>query len=154
MSAIVFSQKTNFTRKWSTSRLSISRSRSYFILYWKWPPFKAYLSLAAIVSTPLLLECSHYRLYLRSERCACDKWVQRKIAPVWAEQTRQLSLLTFRETQQDPHLLNVRDFNSLWYSKFNKSHPTKIIIHGFGGGRDLAPSTNLRDGKMNAFLDI
>ncbi|XP_011867668.1 PREDICTED: phospholipase A1 member A-like isoform X1 [Vollenhovia emeryi] len=50
-----------------------------------------------------------------------------------------------RETQKDPALLDVRDFNSLRNSKFNKTHPTKIIIHGFGGGRNLAPSTDLRD---------
>ncbi|XP_012055835.1 PREDICTED: uncharacterized protein LOC105618916 [Atta cephalotes] len=53
-----------------------------------------------------------------------------------------------RETQKDPLLLDIRDFNSLWNSKFDKTHPTKIIIHGFGGGRNLAPSTDLRDGKM------
>ncbi|KAL6257086.1 hypothetical protein P5V15_012019 [Pogonomyrmex californicus] len=51
-----------------------------------------------------------------------------------------------RETQKDPLLLDVRDFNSLQNSKFNKTHPTKIVIHGFGGGRNLAPSTDLRDG--------
>ncbi|KAH0948290.1 hypothetical protein HN011_011786 [Eciton burchellii] len=50
-----------------------------------------------------------------------------------------------RETQQNPVLLDVRDFNSLRNSKFNKNHPTKIVIHGFGGGRNLAPSTDLRD---------
>ncbi|KAG5309423.1 LIPR2 protein, partial [Acromyrmex insinuator] len=50
-----------------------------------------------------------------------------------------------RETQKDPLLLDIRDFNSLWNSKFDKTHPTKIIIHGFGGGRNLAPSTDLRD---------
>ncbi|XP_011139807.1 pancreatic lipase-related protein 2 isoform X2 [Harpegnathos saltator] len=50
-----------------------------------------------------------------------------------------------RDTQQDPVLLDVRNFNSLRNSKFNKSHSTKIIIHGFGGGRNLAPSTDLRD---------
>jgi len=58
----------------------------------------------------------------------------------------------FRETQKDPLLLDVRDFNSLWNSKFNKTHPTKIIIHGFGGGRNLAPSTDLRDGKIKSLL--
>lgn len=57
----------------------------------------------------------------------------------------------FRETQQDPLLLDVRDFNSLRNSKFNKNHPTKIIIHGFGGGRNLVPSTHLRDGKNLLF---
>jgi len=60
----------------------------------------------------------------------------------------------FRETQNDPLLLDVRDFNSLWNSKFNKTHPTKIIIHGFGGGRNLAPSTDLRDGKIDGLSYI
>ncbi|XP_046828359.1 phospholipase A1 member A isoform X1 [Vespa crabro] len=49
-----------------------------------------------------------------------------------------------RDTQKDPLLLDVRSFESLYYSRFNKSHKTKIIIHGFGGGRNLAPSTDLR----------
>ena len=60
--------------------------------------------------------------------------------------------MIFRETQKDPLLLDIRDFNSLWNSKFDKTHPTKIIIHGFGGGRNLAPSTDLRDGKINSLL--
>ncbi|KYQ50598.1 Vesicular glutamate transporter 2 [Trachymyrmex zeteki] len=54
----------------------------------------------------------------------------------------------FRKTQKDPSLLDIRDFNSLRNSKFNKTHPTKVIIHGFGGGRNLAPSTDLRDAKI------
>jgi len=58
----------------------------------------------------------------------------------------------FRETQQNPVLLDVQDFNSLRNSKFNKNHPTKIVIHGFGGGRNLAPSTDLRDGKTSDLL--
>lgn len=57
----------------------------------------------------------------------------------------------FRETQKTPLLLDVRDFDSLQNSEFNKNHPTKIIIHGFGGGRNLAPSTDLRKGKIAVF---
>ncbi|KAG9437076.1 phospholipase A1 member A [Apis mellifera carnica] len=49
-----------------------------------------------------------------------------------------------RETQKKPLRIDVRKFDSLYYSKFNKSHPTKIIIHGFGGGRNLIPSPDLR----------
>ena len=56
-------------------------------------------------------------------------------------------IFSCRKTQKDPELLDVRKFNSLLYSHFNKSHPTKIIIHGFGGGRNLAPSTDLRNGN-------
>lgn len=86
-----------------------------------------------------IVEYSHNRLYLRS---AGKKSLSKYL----------LSIVIFRETQKDPLLLDVRDFNSLENSKFNKIHPTKIIIHGFGGGRDLAPSTDLRDGKINSFL--
>ncbi|XP_011311216.1 uncharacterized protein [Fopius arisanus] len=53
-----------------------------------------------------------------------------------------------RTTQKNPALLNVRDPRSLDYTTFDKSHSTKVIIHGFGGGRNLAPSTDLR----NAFF--
>nr|XP_033323648.1 uncharacterized protein LOC117218972 isoform X2 [Megalopta genalis] len=49
-----------------------------------------------------------------------------------------------RDTQKKPLRLDVRRFESLHYSRFNKSHPTKIIIHGFGGGRNLIPSPDLR----------
>ncbi|KAL7292966.1 hypothetical protein TKK_0013417 [Trichogramma kaykai] len=49
-----------------------------------------------------------------------------------------------RETQQNGFLLDVTRKKSLSQSRFNNQHPTKIIIHGFGGGRNLAPSTDLR----------
>ncbi|XP_043466047.1 phospholipase A1 member A isoform X2 [Leptopilina heterotoma] len=50
-----------------------------------------------------------------------------------------------RKTQKDPEILDVRKYRSLQRSHFNPKHSTKIIIHGFGGGRNLAPSTDLRD---------
>ncbi|XP_044006293.1 uncharacterized protein LOC122851247 isoform X1 [Aphidius gifuensis] len=53
-----------------------------------------------------------------------------------------------RTTQKKPALIDVKNYRSLDYTTFNNSHPTKIIIHGFGGGRNLAPSTDLR----NAFF--
>lgn len=34
---------------------------------------------------------------------------------------------------------------SLYNSQFNRQHPTKIVVHGFGGGRNLSPSTDMRD---------
>lgn len=53
-----------------------------------------------------------------------------------------------RYTQDSPDLLDTTDPNSLYASHFNPSHPTKVIIHGFQGGRNLAPSTDLREGKL------
>jgi hypothetical protein len=53
-----------------------------------------------------------------------------------------------RETQQNPELLNTLKASSLYGSRFNASHPTKVIIHGFAGGRHLSPSTDLRDGML------
>jgi len=53
-----------------------------------------------------------------------------------------------RQTQQNPELLNTLNPSSLHGSRFNASHPTKIIIHGFAGGRHLSPSTDLRDGML------
>jgi hypothetical protein len=53
-----------------------------------------------------------------------------------------------RQTQQNPELLNTINASSLYGSRFNASHPTKIIIHGFAGGRHLSPSTDLRDGML------
>jgi len=50
-----------------------------------------------------------------------------------------------RYTQQTPDLLDTTDPDSLYASHFNPAHPTKVIIHGFQGGRNLAPSTDLRD---------
>ncbi|KAG8041755.1 hypothetical protein G9C98_007059 [Cotesia typhae] len=50
-----------------------------------------------------------------------------------------------RTTQKNPVLLDVLNRRSLEYTTFDRSHPTKIIIHGFGGGRNLAPSTDLRN---------
>jgi hypothetical protein len=53
-----------------------------------------------------------------------------------------------RQTQQNPELLNTLNASALYGSLFNASHPTKIIIHGFAGGRHLSPSTDLRDGML------
>lgn len=50
-----------------------------------------------------------------------------------------------RLTQNNPDLLNVTDPESLYTSHFNPKHPVKIIIHGFQGGRNLSPSTDLRN---------
>lgn len=52
-----------------------------------------------------------------------------------------------RLTQTNPDLLDVTDPESLYTSHFNPKHPVKIIIHGFQGGRNLSPSTDLRNGK-------
>ncbi|KAF0746009.1 inactive pancreatic lipase-related protein 1-like isoform X2, partial [Aphis craccivora] len=48
-------------------------------------------------------------------------------------------------TQNNPDLLDVTDPESLYNSHFNPKHPVKIIIHGFQGGRNLSPSTDLRN---------
>lgn len=51
----------------------------------------------------------------------------------------------FRSTQAKGELINTLDNNSLTKSKFNVNHPTKIVVHGFGGGRNLSPSTDMRN---------
>ncbi|XP_022913419.1 phospholipase A1 member A [Onthophagus taurus] len=59
---------------------------------------------------------------------------------------RQIEFFLYtRRTQQKPELLNTKDQNSLFNSFFNRHHPTKIIVHGFGGGRNQSPSTDMRD---------
>ncbi|XP_050541867.1 lipase member I-like [Daktulosphaira vitifoliae] len=50
-----------------------------------------------------------------------------------------------RLTQNKPDLLDVTDQESLYSSHFNPKYPVKIIIHGFQGGRNLSPSTDLRN---------
>ncbi|XP_055386436.1 lipase member H-A [Condylostylus longicornis] len=50
-----------------------------------------------------------------------------------------------RRTQEVPEFLDVLDDNALFFTHFNPTHPTKIIIHGFGGGRNLSPSPNIRE---------
>ncbi|XP_053663195.1 uncharacterized protein LOC128712324 [Anopheles marshallii] len=49
-----------------------------------------------------------------------------------------------RRTQQNPELIDVLDPESLYYTHWNPSHPVKIVIHGFGGGRNLSPSPDMR----------
>ncbi|XP_077287016.1 phospholipase A1 member A [Arctopsyche grandis] len=49
-----------------------------------------------------------------------------------------------RSTQEYGELLDVRKQSSLQRSRFNPIHPVKIVIHGFGGGRNLSPSTDMR----------
>ncbi len=36
------------------------------------------------------------------------------------------------------------DPESLWNSHWNPAHPVKIVVHGFGGGRKLSPSPDIR----------
>ncbi|XP_059470013.1 pancreatic lipase-related protein 2-like [Neocloeon triangulifer] len=50
-----------------------------------------------------------------------------------------------RETQNDPDLIDVNDPMSLVASHFNVKNPTKVVIHGFGGGRNLSPSPDMRE---------
>ncbi|CAG9129225.1 unnamed protein product [Plutella xylostella] len=49
-----------------------------------------------------------------------------------------------RSTQEKGELLDTLDNLSLTRSRFNPAHPTKIVVHGFGGGRNLSPSTDMR----------
>ncbi|KAH0814868.1 hypothetical protein GEV33_007922 [Tenebrio molitor] len=50
-----------------------------------------------------------------------------------------------RRTQQTPELLDTTKEESLYNSQFNRVNPTKIVVHGFGGGRNLSPSTDMRE---------
>lgn len=50
-----------------------------------------------------------------------------------------------RRTQNSPEKMDVLDPDALYYTHFNPSHPTKLVIHGFGGGRNLSPSTDMRE---------
>ncbi|KPI92846.1 Phospholipase A1 member A [Papilio xuthus] len=50
-----------------------------------------------------------------------------------------------RTTQEKGELINTLDNDSLTNSKFNPKYPTKIVVHGFGGGRNLSPSTDMRN---------
>ncbi|XP_063241636.1 inactive pancreatic lipase-related protein 1-like [Bacillus rossius redtenbacheri] len=49
-----------------------------------------------------------------------------------------------RISQDSPQLLDVTDQASLHNSFFDARNPVKLVIHGFGGGRDLSPSTDMR----------
>lgn len=55
------------------------------------------------------------------------------------------NILCYRRTQKNPELIDTTRDNSLYNTQFNRQYPTKIVIHGFGGGRNLAPSTDMRD---------
>nr|CAH7744777.1 unnamed protein product [Callosobruchus chinensis] len=59
---------------------------------------------------------------------------------------RQIQFFLYtRRTQEKPELLDTTKDESLYQSRFNRANPTKIVIHGFGGGRMYAPSTDMRD---------
>jgi hypothetical protein len=58
-------------------------------------------------------------------------------------------LCLIRSTQTEPEFIDVTDPLSLIGSNFNVTQPTKVVIHGFGGGRDLSPSPDMREGKFN-----
>ncbi|XP_019876123.1 pancreatic lipase-related protein 2 [Aethina tumida] len=59
---------------------------------------------------------------------------------------RQIQFFLYtRRTQQNPELLDTTKEESLYNSQFNRANPTKIVVHGFGGGRNLSPSTDMRE---------
>ena len=49
-----------------------------------------------------------------------------------------------RSTQEYGEPIDVLNPESLWNSHWNPNHPVKVIIHGFGGGRNLSPSPDIR----------
>ncbi|KAG5890813.1 hypothetical protein JTB14_008254 [Gonioctena quinquepunctata] len=71
---------------------------------------------------------------------------------------RQIQFFLYtRRTQENPELIDTTKEESLFYSQFNRAYPTKVVIHGFGGGRMYAPSTDMRDayfyrGNYNIFI--
>lgn len=69
--------------------------------------------------------------------------------PITCPHPRIQFYLYTRRTQQAPELMDTLRPASLSASRFNADHPTKVVIHGFGGGRNLAPSTDIRDGKLD-----
>ncbi|KAL1462887.1 hypothetical protein WDU94_014691 [Cyamophila willieti] len=54
-----------------------------------------------------------------------------------------------KHTQKNPELLDTTDNDSLYQSHFNPAHPVKIVIHGFQGGRNLPPNTDIRNGYFH-----
>lgn len=50
--------------------------------------------------------------------------------------------------------MDTTDPDALYATHWNPAHPTKVIIHGFQGGRNFAPSTDLRDGKLTLIILI
>lgn len=54
-------------------------------------------------------------------------------------------MIISRRTEKAPELIDTTQEDSLYNSYFNRNHPTKIVVHGFGGGRNFSPSTDMRD---------
>ncbi|KAJ1519687.1 hypothetical protein ONE63_004950 [Megalurothrips usitatus] len=62
-----------------------------------------------------------------------------------------------RTTQENGQLVDVTKPESLLGTPFNPKHPIKVLIHGFQGGRQFSPSTDLRKayftrGDYNIFV--
>nr|XP_032515250.1 uncharacterized protein LOC116768606 [Danaus plexippus plexippus] len=66
-------------------------------------------------------------------------------APYRCPHPKMQYYLYTRTTQEKGELLNTLDNDSLTRSRFNTKHPTKVVVHGFGGGRNLSPSTDMRN---------
>ncbi|XP_061383177.1 pancreatic lipase-related protein 2-like [Danaus plexippus] len=66
-------------------------------------------------------------------------------APYRCPHPKMQYYLYTRTTQEKGELLNTLDNESLTRSRFNTKHPTKVVVHGFGGGRNLSPSTDMRN---------
>ncbi|KAK3919215.1 Pancreatic lipase-related protein 2, partial [Frankliniella fusca] len=62
-----------------------------------------------------------------------------------------------RSTQAEGQRIDVTKPESLIHTPFNPKHPIKVLIHGFQGGRQFSPSTDLRKayfirGDYNIFV--
>lgn len=51
-------------------------------------------------------------------------------------------------SQFTPHKLEILKPETFEEAPFNTSHPTKILIHGYTGWKDVAPNNSIRPGKI------
>ncbi|PSN33855.1 hypothetical protein C0J52_18859 [Blattella germanica] len=65
-----------------------------------------------------------------------------------ADVAKDVKFLLFTRSNPNGKTITIGDSEGLFAASFNPSHPTKILIHGFGGGAD---SSIIVDGK-NAYL--
>ncbi|KAK5643222.1 hypothetical protein RI129_007067 [Pyrocoelia pectoralis] len=102
--------------------------------------------------------CYFMLLLLYIQLCAAQNWYNKKngdikdvfntsscIPKPYSCPHPQIQFYLYtRRSQKQPELIDSLNNDSLFNSLYNRKNPTKLVIHGFGGGRNLSPSTDMR----------
>lgn len=63
------------------------------------------------------------------------------------ELSERYIIFFIRETQLEPHQLDLASPETIKQALFVKDRPLVVLIHGYTGHKDFSPNTEIRPGK-------